>query len=119
MPKKRSYSVEYKVRALDWYHENGENKHKTAKEFDVDPKRIREWTDQEDRLRGLMGTGKGRKICNLHQGAEFSIELDMLILDYLMDEREEGKVVTNDMLKMKALEVAPGIEDIPDDFVAS
>ena len=119
MPKKKSYTVKYKVAVLDWYHTNGNNKRKAAREFGVDPKRIREWVDREDDLRAASCSTKGKSMRKLHPGAEYCVELDNLVLDYLIEERAEGLEATNKMLQEKARELAPGIDGVPPEFCAS
>ena len=46
-----SYTVEFKLQVLDWYHNNGKNKNAAAKQFGVDRKRIRDWEMNEQLLR--------------------------------------------------------------------
>ena len=87
MPKKKSYTVKYKVAVLDWYHTNGNNKRKAAREFGVDPKRIREWVDREDDLRAASCSTKGKSMRKLHPGSEYCVEFDNLVLEYLIEER--------------------------------
>ena len=41
-----------------------------------------------------------------------SMEVDMGVLDYLMDEQAAGRPVSNDDLKEKAREVARGVDDL-------
>jgi transposase-like protein len=52
MPKHNSYmyTVLFKLSAIDWHGDNGSVITKTAKEFGVDRKRIREWIQNEDLL---------------------------------------------------------------------
>ena len=40
---RRSYTREFKLKALEWYETNGRNITATARQFKVAPKRIREW----------------------------------------------------------------------------
>ena len=51
MPQNRSYTVEFKLAALDFLdHVAGGNVSQTAEEFGVDRKRIREWRENRDSL---------------------------------------------------------------------
>ena len=50
MPRHKSYSVKYKLDVIDWYRKNGESIRKTAGEYGVDRKRVREWLKQEQEL---------------------------------------------------------------------
>lgn len=54
------------------------------------------------------------KISRWHSGGEVkSIEIEVGVLDYLLEERADGLTVSNRMLQEKALEIAktvPGME---------
>ena len=57
MPKRiRSFTVEFKRDVIDGHAENGRSIHKTAKEYKIDRKCVRNWLNQEDILR-QNGTG--------------------------------------------------------------
>jgi len=53
-------------------------------------------------------------ISRFHSGGEVkSMEIEMGVLDYLLDERADGLTISNQMLKNKALEIGkkvPGME---------
>ena len=51
MSRKRSYTVKFKLSAIEWHNAKGTNVTKTAQEFGVDRKRIRDWLSSEDTLR--------------------------------------------------------------------
>ena len=50
-PTRKSYSREFKLRAVRWYYANGENKAQTARQWKVDRRRIREWIAKEHTIR--------------------------------------------------------------------
>ena len=45
-----SYTVEFKMLVVDWLRKNDRNVSKTAREFEVDRKRVREWDKNYDKL---------------------------------------------------------------------
>ena len=67
MPKRKNYTIKFKIGAIDWYNANGKSIHSTFKHFDVDRKRIREWLKNEAVLRSI-GKGKKLDIKRLHPG---------------------------------------------------
>ena len=107
--------MEYKLDVISWYRDNGENKHAAARHFGVDRKRLREWLENEDRLRGnRVGAAKKKRMINA--GKEpLSLELDKEVLRYLEEERVAGRAVMNKDLSKKAQEIAV----LPDTFKAS
>ena len=89
----------------------------TAREFGVDRKRIREWRENRDALL-LHETGQEKKKRKLHRGPAIrSEEVDLGVLEFLDQERTEGRVVRNKDLKRKALQIAGGLQ--LDGFAAS
>ena len=112
MPKHRSFTVKYKLDAIEWHKDNGASITKTAKEFAVDRKRIREWLGMEEDLRD-NSHGKDVKKRRLHAGNDaISQELKAGVLEYLLEERAKGYPVTNANLKEKALSLGKDIEDV-------
>ena len=110
MPKHRSFTVKFKLEAIDWHRQNGGNITQTAKEFGVDRKRIREWLANEDHLM-MHRRGSDAKKRRLGGGGQpASQDLDMQVLDFLLDERAAGGPVSNKDLKEKACELPWGME---------
>ena len=109
---RKSYSMKKKLEVVDWYLHNGEVVSKTAKHFGVDRKRVREWVKAETEMRNAAPEDMGRK--RWHSGGEVkSVEIEVGVLDFLLEERADGLTVSNQMLKDKALEIAknvPGME---------
>ena len=60
----RSYTREFKLKALEWYETNGRNISATARQFKVAPKRIREWESLKEHIQnqagGCRSKGRGR-----------------------------------------------------------
>ena len=112
----RSYTIEYKLKIIKWYHENGENKHATARYFQVDRKRVREWLQKEDELNALRGDGKKKR--HLGSRKPMSHELDEAVLEFLMEECAAGRPVSNKDLRSKALDLSRGFA-VPSTFKAS
>ena len=112
MPKHRSFTVKFKLQALDWHRQNGGNITQTAREFGVDRKRIREWLANEDLLM-MHRRGSDAKKRRLGGGGQpVSQDLDMQVLDFLLDERAAGRPVSNRDLKEKAREFAQGDQNL-------
>ncbi|KAL8568248.1 hypothetical protein ACOMHN_027771 [Nucella lapillus] len=107
MPKRQSYTVSFKLQALQYLdNEAGGNVSECAREFSVDRKRIREWSESRDRLEQQYGK-KNKQKRKLSKGpAVISEHVDQGVLRYLEDERSEGRVVRNKDLKRKAMELA-------------
>ncbi|KAK7097631.1 hypothetical protein V1264_004579 [Littorina saxatilis] len=107
MPRRQSYTVEFKLATLDYleHFANG-NVSQTAEEFGIDRKMIREWRTNRDRfIQHDRGTEKKKR--KLHPGRHIlSQEVDQAVLDYLNNERAEGRVVRNKDLQRKAMELA-------------
>jgi transposase-like protein len=118
MPKRQSYTVEFKLSAIEWHRENGDNVSKTSKEFGVDRKMIRNWLANEGELRA-HNRGEGKKKRKLSSGGELACEeMDLAVLEFLVEERANGRVVSNLDLKRKALEIARDFRNM-DEFKAS
>ena len=106
MPKHRSYTVEFKLSVIKWHKEKGESIRKTAREYQIDRKRIREWLKQEDELNSNSRGSDAKKRRISHGGEVISHEVDFGVLDYLLSLRERGIPVYNIDIKDKALEIA-------------
>ncbi len=102
---KRSYTVQFKLNVLDWYYKNGENKKMTAKMFEVDRKRIRDWLQDESRLRSdptPERTRKKRSGC-LPQYREIETE----VYQWYIAQKDRGWKPKNSEIRAKGLELAP------------
>ena len=62
-----SYTVNFKVEAVEWHRMNGDNYSLTARTYGVDRKRIREWEKSYDKLLPLC-YGKTKNKRKLHEG---------------------------------------------------
>ncbi|KAM7299220.1 hypothetical protein ISCGN_019787 [Ixodes scapularis] len=101
-----SYTILKKVNVVEWHRQNGNNVSKTARQFDIDRKRIRDWNANyqsllqqcqgENRVKRSMG--KGRPV--------FSKEIDNALVSFLEDERLAGRPVSNRLLQAHARQLA-------------
>jgi len=61
---RQAYSREYKIAVLDWHHENGSVKNKTARQFKISRQNVLRWICKEVDIRagkkGSKGSGSGR-----------------------------------------------------------
>ena len=65
----KSYTIEFKVEAVEWHRMNGENVSMTSKKFSVDRKRVREWNTKFDQLLAQCSR-KQKKKRKIHQGKQ-------------------------------------------------
>lgn len=102
----KQYTVEEKIRVVQWHRENGKNVSKTSRVFCVDRKRVREWNyNYESLLQNNVGSARNKR--KLHNGREpMSAEVDNKAFEFLTDERSQGRAVSSEMLMKKAREIA-------------
>ena len=95
---------------VDWLRKNDCNVSKAAREFEVDRKRVREWNQKYEVLKSnsVGSKAKRRKIGECGRNP-LSTDLDLHVFRYLEEERAEGRVVTNNDLTRKALQIALGL----------
>ncbi|KAM7373728.1 hypothetical protein PAMP_008562 [Pampus punctatissimus] len=114
MAVRRKFDVNFKERVLQYAEENSGEK--TARHFDIDPKRIRYWRKQKselllaDKKRARLAGGGRKKV---------SAELERLLSEWIYSMREKNIRVTTKMIKNKALEIYPSVSDAGQVFVAS
>jgi hypothetical protein len=109
MPKYRSYTVTFKLEAIAWHRAHGGNVSRTAKEYNVDRKRIREWLENEDLLESNR-RGKDAKKRRIGAGSSpISIDLEIEILDWFLEERAQGRIVLNKDISEKGMAVAQNL----------
>ena len=100
----RSYTVKFKLEVLDWYYKNGENKTKTARAFDIDRKRVRDWLRDEVNLRSDPNPGLTRK---KRAGCPpLYKEIESALYQWYVDQKDRGFKPKNMDLKAKSLEFA-------------
>ena len=107
--KRKSYSRERKLEAIQLYHECG-NKYKTAKTFGVQPSTLRGWLQNETKIRassrGTRKVGSGRKV--------FWPDMESELLRQYRELREKGLKVKAWWFEAKSKEL---IKDMhPDQF---
>ena len=108
--RRNSYTVEFKLSVIDWQRKNQASIHQTASEYSIDRKRVREWSQKYTLLRANAG-GTKKKRRKINGGRPpASVDLDLKVFEFLEAERSEGRVVTNDMLQMRALQIAGGLQ---------
>ena len=93
---------------VEWHRNNGASLHKTAKRFSVDRKRVREWCQKYNVLKGQTSGALGKRR-HLTHSKPLSVELDQKVFEFLEDERSEGRPVSNQLLKTKAIQIAGGL----------
>lgn len=100
----RSYTVQFKLNALDWYYKNGENKNLTAKMFNVDRKRIRDWLLDERNLR-TDPTPQRTKRKRANSLPQYK-DIEDALYKFYIAQREKGIRPKNAELRAKSLEFA-------------
>ena len=113
-----SYTVEFKILVVDWLRRNDRNVSKTAREFEIDRKRVREWDNNYAKLLENK-TGQSAKKRKIGCGRKpLSFDLDVKLFEFLEEERSEGRPVSNEILRLRALQIAGGLQ-IERTFTAS
>nr|XP_033471765.1 uncharacterized protein LOC117249958 [Epinephelus lanceolatus] len=114
MATRRKFDFNFKETVLKFAEENSVEK--TARLFNIDSKRVRDWRKQKEAL--LLGdhgrarlAGGGRK--------KVSVELEERLSEWISSMRDKQKRVSRSMIKKKALEIYPSVSDGGKTFVAS
>lgn len=101
-----SYTIEQKVKVVEWHHKNGNNVSKTAREFKVDRKRVREWITKYQFLLELShGKAKLRRALSVGR-PPLSKEVDNGLMDFLESQRSAGRSVSCRLLREHARQLA-------------
>ena len=100
----RAYTLDFKLAVVDWLHSHSASYRAASRQFGIDRKMVRDWVEHKEFLRrALLHYGPNKK--KLHHGRKpFSLDLDKAVLDYLVQERAEGRCVRDKQLTSKALE---------------
>ena len=107
--KHRAYTLDFKLAVVDWLHSHSASYRAAARQFGIDRKMVRDWVERKEFLRKAV-LHHGPKKKKLHHGRKpFSLLLDKAVLDYLVQERAEGRRVRDKQLTKKALEFSRGL----------
>lgn len=103
---RQSFTIEKKVEAVQWHRKTGSNVSKTARQFGVDRKQVRQWNSTyETLLQHCHGKGKFKRSMNNGRPV-FSEEVDDGLFEFLQEERAAGRAVSNRLLQEKAMQLA-------------
>ena len=98
--KRRQYTIDYKITALD-YLKSCNNVEKTAREFKIDSKTVRDWRKKEEEIRKV---GNGKKMrCEGGGRKVQSDELEWEVANWIISQRQERLRVSRNMIKKQAL----------------
>ncbi|KAG0419434.1 hypothetical protein HPB47_004117 [Ixodes persulcatus] len=101
-----SYTVQKKIKVVEWHRRNGKNVHLTVRQFKLDHKRIREWEKNYKfcchRTSASRSSGKRASV--------FSKEVDDALFKLLERERSVGHAVSNRLLSEEALRIASQLQ---------
>ena len=111
----RSFNRELKLSAVKWFKEHGENVSATAREFNVDRKRIREWVDQEDKIKSMR---KQKKRDGCGRKAFYPL-VEKKLKDEFDDKRSKGLSVKMWWFKSRAKQLMKELYPSVDDFKCS
>ena len=100
--RRNSYTVKFKVSVVEWHRNNEASLHKTAKRFSVDRKRVREWCQKYSVLKGQTSGALGKRLPMANPSRQ-------KVFEFVEDERSEGRPVSNQLLKTKAIQIAGGL----------
>ena len=106
--KRHSYTIDFKLKLLEWYHNNGENKGLTSRVFNVQPKRVSEWLIIEQQLRNKKGSGGGKRE-SPESTLLLRLQVDKVLLQWYKEKNAEGIKPTLNQVRSKALELATGM----------
>ncbi|KAG0422112.1 hypothetical protein HPB47_002034 [Ixodes persulcatus] len=88
---RQSFTIEKKVEAVQWHRKTGSNVSKTARQFGVDRKQVRQWNSTyETLLQHCHGKGKFKRSMNNGRPV-FSEEVDDGLFEFLQEERAAGR----------------------------
>jgi hypothetical protein len=99
MPAHKSYSAKFKLKVVG-FAISQKSKKAAAREFRVDRRRVQEWCKQKDRLEKICKSrkrlpGGGRKVPYA--------DIEVKLLRWMQERREEGVRVTGKALKREGL----------------
>ena len=114
--RRKSYTVDFKLKVLDWYHKNGESGHVTSKHFEIDRRMLRNWLAKEDCMKKTRCRKEKKHLYPASKGPHAAV--DAAVLAYLTDERSAGRPVSNKQLRAKAMEEETKL-NVPAFFKAS
>ena len=113
-----SYTLDFKLRVVDWVQRSGASYRAASRTFGVDRKLLRSWVERRATLSSaLAALGPQRR--KLHSGRPPACrELETDVVAWLVAERASGRPVSNAQLQRRALEVAgrlqlPGFKATP------
>jgi hypothetical protein len=108
MPKRiRSFPIEEKICVVEWHRRNGSVVSKTANEYGIDRKCVRDWDKKYDELKRYEATPRGKKARKMHDGRQpLSVQLDDGLYEFLQKRRHFGLPVSNAALVDEAKRLA-------------
>ncbi|CAK5034928.1 unnamed protein product [Meloidogyne enterolobii] len=115
--KKKSYTVDFKLEVVEFA--KNHNASEACRQFSVDRRRIRDWTQQADKLKELRNstplhiqkrrlTGAGRHIHN--------VEFEKNLLEWIKEKQLKGEKLSRRIIKMQASQMS---SNYPECFEAS
>ncbi|KAL7076999.1 hypothetical protein ACQ4LE_003749 [Meloidogyne hapla] len=115
--KKKSYTVDFKLEVVEFA--KNHNASEACRQFNVDRRRIRDWTQQADKLKELRDstpihiqkrrlTGAGRHIHN--------VEFEKNLLEWIKEKQSKGEKLSRRIIKMQASQMS---SNYPECFEAS
>ena len=97
---RRSFTKEFKLKAISYYYDNGKNMNATANKFHVDRKQIRNWVQDEEKIQKLKHRGKA----NRYRRAKFPL-MENELFTLFTDMRKEGRRIKRWWFNAKAKEL--------------
>jgi hypothetical protein len=108
--KYNKYTIDYKLKVIDWCHDNEDNKSKTADHFGIERINVIRWMSTEKQLRSLVHNNsvkiRERNRLKKQRKPKFP-ELDKLVKEWFDAQRKAKLGVTSEGLMSKALELFP------------
>lgn len=106
----RSFDLDFKLRAIEVAEKK--SKESAAREFDVDPKRIREWCKKKEELMKQKKSNSGSRRKRLHGGRKAQYEdMDESLFSWIMDLRERNLRVSRTMIVEQGKSLCGNLEN--------
>lgn len=106
----RSFDLDFKLRVIEVAEKK--SKESAAREFDVNPKRIREWCKKKEELMKQKKSSGGSRRKRLHRGRKAQYEdMDESLFSWIMNLRERNLRVSRRMIVEQAKSLCGNLEN--------
>ena len=111
--RRSSYTVNFKVSVVEWTRKNEASLHTAAREFNVDRKRVRDWTQKYDELKGKCAGAPGKRRKLSTGRPPISTDLDQRVLEFLEETLTHSFLVCGISNALDGSEDDMACDDVP------